>query len=518
MSLQKYRKKRTFSDSPEPKANATMPKNLPVFCIQKHEATHLHYDFRLEHRGVLLSWAVPKGPSLNPKDKRLAIQVEDHPFDYRDFEGVIPKGNYGAGTVMLWDEGTYTVPGKQSKKEIEKAVDVGLQKGHLEFCLFGEKLKGTFALVKLKNVEKENNWLLIKVKDEYAKNSLDLEKLDYSVRSGKTLEEISSGVPKDVKKTKKDKMPGFIKPMLATLVDAPFDNQDWIFETKWDGYRALAYLDKKINLYSRNQNSFNDLFPSIVKDLAKLGAQAILDGEVVILDESGKSDFQLMQNYQKTMTGDLYYYIFDLLYLNGHDLRELPLIERKEILKKLLNSASLSYVRYSDHIEEKGKAFFEKAKEFHLEGIMAKKKQSAYHSKRSTEWLKIKTHMRQEAIIVGFTPPKGRRKNFGALLLGVYNAKKELMYIGKVGTGFSTQLLQDVFAHLKPLIQSKSPISHPVPIRGPVTWVKPKLVCEVTFAEWTRDGKMRQPRFVGIRVDKKAEDVKKEIPKPASAK
>ena len=254
-------------------------------------------------------------------------------------------------------------------------------------------------------------------------------------------------------------MPGFIKPMLATLVDAPFDNPEWLFEVKWDGYRALAYLDKGVTLYSRNEKVFN-FFPTINKDLSNLNVQAVFDGEIVILDENGKSDFQLMQNYQRTKKGALYYYVFDLLFLNGQDLRAFPLIERKKKLQKLLKSASLSYVRYSDHIVSKGKGFFKQAKEHDLEGIMAKHMQSTYVSRRSRQWLKIKTHQRQEAIIAGFTEPRGSRKKFGALLLGVYDNKKQLQFIGLVGTGFDEKSLQDIHEKMIPLIQTKSPFAH----------------------------------------------------------
>jgi len=512
MGLKEYQKKRSFEETKEPKGSSKKgsskikDESFPVFCIQKHDASHLHYDFRLEHKGVLLSWAVPKGPSLNPKDKRLAIQVEDHPFDYRHFEGTIPEGNYGAGTVMIWDEGTYTVLDQTSKKEIEKAIDTGLKKGHLNFILMGKKLQGSYSLVKIKS-EKDNQWLLIKGQDEYVETK-DVTEQDTSVKTNRNLKEIAE--TKSKKKVFKS-LPRFIKPMLATLVKKPFDDPDWIFETKWDGYRSLAYIDKDITLYSRNEIVFNSLFSPIAKDLENIKAQCILDGEIVILNSEGKSEFQLLQNYQKTKKGNLFYFVFDLLFLNGEDIRNESLIERKEKLKDLLNASSLKWTRFSDHFDEKGKAFFKKAKEYALEGIMAKKKTSTYHSSRSKEWLKIKTEKRQEAIIIGFTEPRGTRKNFGSLLLGAYDKKKQLTFIGHVGTGFTESLLKELYNKMKPLIIEKSSLEKKIKTNMTPTWIKPKLVCEINFSEWTSDGLMRHPSFIGLRIDKEAKQVQKEI-------
>lgn len=302
--------------------------------------------------------------------------------------------------------------------------------------------------------------------------------------------------------------------MLATLVDGPFDNPEWIFETKWDGYRTLAYIDTGVMLYSRNENSFNHLFPLIVQELRQIDVQAILDGEIVILDEEGRSDFQLMQNYQNTQHGALYYYVFDLLYLNGEDLRHLPLIERKEKLNALLFQYHFEHVRYSEHIVGKGCALFKQAQKYRLEGIIAKDGKSAYQSARSRQWLKIKTQLRQEAIIGGFTEPTGGRKKFGALLLGVYNKAKEFVYIGHVGTGFDYKTLVAVHDQMKPLIQEKCPFKTKPKSRTKATWIKPKLVCEVSFSEWTRENIMRQPVFQGLRVDKKPATVIKEDPMP----
>ncbi len=318
-------------------------------------------------------------------------------------------------------------------------------------------------------------------------------------------------------------MPDFISPMLATLVEAPFDDEDWLFEVKWDGYRALAFLDHgKVKLKSRNKISWNNKFPTMINELKKLSGQAILDGELVILDEKWRSDFQLMQDYQKEHRGDLYYYVFDVLFKDGEDLRELPLISRKEILKKYIRGISHSHIRYSDHVLKKGKAFFKEAAKARLEGVMAKKIVSTYQSRRSKDWLKIKTTLRQEVIIGGFTEPRGSREKFGALLVGVYDQEHNLNYVGHVGGGFDRKLLEDIYRQLKPIIQKDTPFQTEPKPNAPVTWVKPKLVCEVSFTEWTKDNMMRHPIFQGIRLDKSPKNVKKEIsqkvPTPTSTK
>lgn len=486
-SLKKYKAKRNFTKSPEPSGTGKKSSKLPRFCVQKHAARNLHYDFRLEYQGVLLSWAIPKGPSLNPKDKRLAIKVEDHPLDYQYFEGIIPKGNYGAGTVEIWDKGTFYTPNSTSPKEIEKTLTEGLKKGHFSFILEGEKLKGEFTLLQLK--QSDNAWLLVKKNDTEAG---------------------SEEIIKPKKKVKK-KLPDFISPMLATLIEGPFDDEDWLFEIKWDGFRALAFIDQgKVDLKSRNKLSWNDRFPPIIKDFKKLSGQIILDGEIVVLDKKGKSDFQLMQNYQKNQEGALCYYVFDILFKDGEDLRELPLIERKEILKKLIEQVTFSVVKYSDHTLTKGKALFKEASKAKLEGIIGKKIVSTYQSKRSLDWVKIKTSLRQEVVIGGFTAPQGSRKKFGALLVGIYNDNNKLEYAGHVGGGFSGSLLEDVYNQLEP--EKRCPFQKEPKPNAPVTWVKPKLVCEVTFSEWTKGNIMRHPIFQGLRMDKPAKKITKEVP------
>lgn len=489
MRLAEYRSKRNLSKSHEPSGGKPKKSASTLsFCIQKHAARRLHYDFRLEYKGILLSWAVPKGPSLDPEDKRLAIKVEDHPLDYQYFEGIIPKGHYGAGTVEIWDNGTYTMWEAKTREEIEKNLEKGLKEGHFNIIINGKKLKGEFVFQKLKkNDPEDNTWLLIKKKDSY----------------------VSSDREEHFKKVK---MPDFIPPMLATSVNKPFDSDEWLFEIKWDGYRALAFIDHgKVQLKSRTNHLWNGKFTAVIDNLKKIDSKVIFDGELVVLDSAGRPDFQLMQNYQRDKKGNLIYYVFDLLYKDGKDLRQIPLIKRKEILKNYLSQLKPPLVRYSDHILKEGESFFKEAAKAKLEGIIGKKISSTYQSRRTREWVKIKTSLRQEVVIGGFTEPRGTRKKFGALLIGFYNDEGELIYAGHVGGGFDETLLNDVYNQLKPLIQKKSPFKTPPKPNMPVTWLKPQLVCEVAFAEWTKENIMRQPIFQGLRIDKEPKTIKKEI-------
>jgi bifunctional non-homologous end joining protein LigD len=538
MGLSKYHSKRKFSQTAEPKGKVSRSSGALKFLVQKHEATRLHYDFRLELDGVLKSWAVPKGPSMDPADKRLAMMVEDHPYDYKDFEGTIPEGNYGAGTVMIWDEGEYHALETSDRKASEKILRQGLAKGEIKFFLNGKKLQGGFVLVKLKGSymgkKNESSWLLIKERDEHVLKA-DITKQDTSARSERTMEEIEAEPGKVWKSDKKAKgakqspavkarpqpglaagkkaaMPRAIKPMLATLTDKPFNADGWIFEIKWDGFRGIAEIRKgKVNLYSRNLQPFNKQYAPVVRTLEGLGFDAVMDGEIVVLNEKGRSTFQLLQNYGHTGEGNLVYYVFDLLYYDGRDLRGLPLIQRKQILKEILPAGG--NVRYSDHIENDGASFFKAAQKQGLEGIIGKSGESEYKTaRRSADWLKIKTHMRQEAVIGGFTQPRGSREKLGALVLGVYEGD-ELKYIGHTGGGFNDHSLNAVYAKLKPLAVRESPFADPPKTNAPVTWVRPSLVAEVSFSEWTEDGSMRQPIFQGLRPDKKAIEVIKETPK-----
>ncbi|MCZ4222970.1 DNA ligase D [Pedobacter rhodius] len=558
MSLEKYVSKRDFSKTKEPKSGKNEDKEKLYFVIQKHDASRLHYDFRLEMRGVLKSWAVPKGPSTDPKTKRLAMMVEDHPFDYKDFEGIIPKGEYGGGTVIVWDEGTYEpIEEIDGKKAQEKHLMHQLKEGSLKIKLNGKKLHGEFALVKTHGMG-ENGWLLIKHKDKYA-SVKDITKEDKSVLSGKTIEtmektsdkvwkegqaqEIKVGKkgpqeklekkikpeePKQntdvkslLKKIKKTAIPDAIKPMLTTLVDEPFDDSNWQYEVKWDGYRTLAYLNKgKVDLLSRNKKSFNDKFYPIFDLLKTWKINAVLDGEILVLNEKGISNFGSLQNWRSEADGELVFYVFDLLWYDGKNLMDLPLNQRQAILQDMLPTDD-DRVRLSKVFKASGIDFFDAAGRMGLEGIIAKKSDSLYSpDRRSKEWLKIKVHKRQEVVIAGFTKNENTSKSFSSLLLGVYE-KGKLQYVGKVGTGFSDKLQKTMMEQFKPLMISESPFDsipdvnkpsrfRPNPPKAKATWLKPELVCEVTFTEVTDDGVFRHPSFQGMREDKKAKDVNRE--------
>ena len=521
--LKEYASKRKFGKTPEPKPGLRTKGGHLIFVVHKHAARALHYDLRLELEGVLKSWAVPKGPTMDPSLKRLAVMVEDHPFDYKDFEGVIPEGNYGAGSVIIWDRGFYHHPSAGGRKESEKLLLDGLRKGNMKFVLAGEKLQGEFALVKTGRDGK--SWLLLKKKDRYA-GKVDILRENRSVVSNKTLEEVFRTKPEkslgqkkinqirlrevleieDLKDAPVKPMPYSIEPMLATLGKEPFDHPDWIFEVKWDGYRAIAEIrDGDVSLYSRKRTLLNQKFLPLVESLHKLGFEAVLDGEIVVVDDQGHPDFQMLQNYQKSGRGHLLYYVFDLLYFQGHDLTNLPLLRRKELLKKILPSSPK--IKFSDHVSKEGVSFFNVVKEKGLEGIIAKHSQSAYRTgRRSRQWLKMKTRLTQEGVIAGFTEPSGGRKYLGSLVLGVFE-RGDLIYIGHSGGGFSAKDLKEIREKLDPLIQEKCPFKVEPETNTPVTWVKPKLVCEVALSGWTEEGIMRQPVFLRLREDKAAREV-----------
>jgi bifunctional non-homologous end joining protein LigD len=527
MGLKEYASKRKFETTPEPKP-VPGPKDRLVFVVHKHAARALHYDLRLELEGVLKSWAVPKGPSLDPSLKRLAVLVEDHPFEYKDFEGVIPEGNYGAGSVIIWDKGYYHHPSAKDEEVSEKLLLEGFRKGDMKFVLEGEKLQGEFALVRTRKDGK--SWLLLKKKDRNAASG-DILKENRSVVSHKTLEEMleldtsrsfrqkklnqirlhEAMEREDLKDAPVKPMPQGIRPMLASVAGEPFDDPDWVFEVKWDGYRAVAEVrDNGVSLYSRNGISFNKKYPPVVEALGKFGFDAVLDGEIVVVDEQGRPDFQMLQHYQDSKQGHLLYYVFDLLYFKGHDLTGLPLIRRKELLEKILPSAPR--IKFSDHVWKEGVLFYNVAREKGLEGIMAKQAQSAYETdRRSRQWLKVKTRQTQEAVIAGFTEPGGSRKHFGALVLGVFEGDR-LVYIGHVGGGFSERDLKDIREQLEPLVRKECPFPAEPETNARVTWVKPELVCEVNLSGWTEDGVMRQPVFLRLREDKAAGEVVREKP------
>ncbi|MGC1645031.1 MAG: non-homologous end-joining DNA ligase [Candidatus Sulfotelmatobacter sp.] len=604
MALEEYKRKRRFEETPEPPPKLAA-KAGNRFVVQMHDATRLHYDFRLEMEGVLKSWAVPKGPSLDPADKRLAVQVEDHPVSYFDFEGNIPENNYGAGTVIVWDVGTWqplspvAVNGKYPPGTEAEAAAM-LAKGDLKFRLNGKRLKGDFALIKMRGRRpgsKGNEWLLIKKHDDHVVEGYDIAAIDTSVLSSRTLEQIAgdagsaqwksrptgrgklkaawladavarvekkkqtktTGDAEDTEEDGKRKrpsakkvrqvttalsakeetkssvssassvvrasaeavkrpMPAKIHPMLAESIEKPFDGADWLFEIKWDGYRAIAFLEGgKVRLVSRNQNDLTPRYPEL-KDMGKFihAKTAILDGEVVALDEEGKASFSLMQQRTGFRPGGkraaanadvaVLYYAFDLLYLDGYDWRRVPLEERKRKLVSLLVAGD--HVRYSDHYEERGKALFEMAQKTGLEGIVAKKRASFYEERRSREWLKIKIRRRVECVVGGFTVPEGSRTHFGSLVLGLYDKKGQLIHVGQAGSGFDQKSLGEIWKLLEKIETKKNPFFGGVEALRKVSWVRPELVAEIEYAEWT-DGtsegsgpKLRAPVFLGLRDDK----------------
>jgi bifunctional non-homologous end joining protein LigD len=549
MSLTTYKKKRSFTSSAEPTGGKSRSGEL-IFVIQKHAATRLHYDFRLEMDGVLKSWAVPKGPSTDPSVRRLAMMVEDHPYDYKDFEGVIPKANYGAGTVIVWDYGTYEpIQPVKNKAEAEKLLLKELKAGSLKITLHGKKLKGEFALVHTRTGE-DNAWLLIKHRDKYASET-DITEKDRSAVTGKTLEKMAaapekiygskekniktknpekkadakkkeSSVPKkkapsDFPGTPRAPLPKTANPMLATLIDKPFDEDGWLYEIKWDGYRAMALCNgSKLELLSRNNKSFNEKFYPIYDAIKALGLQAVLDGEIVVLNSSGVSSFGALQNWRSEADGDLVYCVFDLPWLNGHDLTGLPLTQRRYLLHQILPKDGP--VRESRNFDTSATELLEAAGKMGLEGIIAKRADSLYlPGDRGRDWLKIKNHKRHEVVIGGFTHNDDSPKHFSALLVGVFEGGK-LKYTGKIGTGFTDKVQKQMMAKFKPLITDKVPFTalpdinkpsrfRPDPPHASATWLKPRLVCEVSYTEITEDGVMRHPSFEGMREDKAAKDV-----------
>ena len=509
MSLATYNKKRNFKKTSEP-AGRKGAGNKFRFVVQRHQATRLHYDFRLELGGVLKSWAVPKGPSLNPSQKRLAVMVEDHPVSYIGFKGTIPKGNYGAGKVDIWDNGNFIPVDENQNPITEKKALQAIKKGELKVELEGKKLKGGFVLVRLKDDDK--NWLLIKHKDDHSTNTV----YDAEEQLGK------NGTPKtigSIRYGKGKKLKGFVKPMLATITKTPFNDPDWIYEIKWDGYRAIAETGgDEIKFYSRNGLDFSERFPGIVQALKKIKHQAILDGEVVLLNEKDLPDFQKLQHYETNLNYPLVYYVFDLLELNGKNIEHLPLIERKKLAKQLLKKNPV--IRYCDHVEENGIGFLDTAKDRGLEGIIAKRKDSEYaRGTRSREWLKMKNVQSTEVVIAGYTEPKGGRSHFGSLVLankktgGNGKAAKgtEWEYRGHVGTGFNSAMLASLKKKMSALETDQSPFKSKVPLNGKVTWLKPKLVADVAYTEVTRDKIFRHPVFIRLRDEKGVKDVNEEI-------
>lgn len=542
MALEKYNEKRDFSKTREPKGKIEKSTGALRFVVQKHAASHLHYDFRLEIDGVLVSWAVPKGPSANPADKRLAMQTEDHPMAYLDFEGTIPKGQYGGGTVMVWDIGTFHAEGNSDQKKDNAILRKQLREGNLKVVVEGKKLKGAWHLIRMKDDERQ--WLLMKSKDEFSGPKVSYDQT--SVLTGRDLDQIaaaadavwdSSGkksgkkspetstqkqpakkdtadfqlTAEDVKDAIRTEFPTDWKPQLATLADAPFDSDEYLFETKYDGYRALAFSKSgDVRLVSRNGLPFNSKYPKLVEAFATVPNDCAFDGEIVVEDSTGKSRFQWLQHFEdQPARGSLKFYVFDLLYFNGFDLRPLPLLLRKKILKAVLPKTDKIF--YSEHVLGKGTTLFQKIEKQGGEGVIAKKTDSRYiNGKRTKDWLKIKTEMQQEVVIGGFTDPQGSRKGLGALLVGYYD-KGTLRFAGKVGSGYTEAILDKLYTKLAALEQDKSPFADTPRLKG-VHWVKPKLLAQVKFAEWTETGSMRHPVFLGLRNDKPARKVIAEKP------
>ena len=607
MPLEEYKRKRRFEETPEPRPKLETTSGHR-FVVQKHRATRLHYDFRLEMEGVLKSWAVPKGPSLDPADKRLAMQVEDHPVSYFDFEGTIPEGNYGAGTVMVWDVGTWEplspVPVKgRYVPGTEAEASAMLAKGDLKFRLHGDRLKGDYALVHIRSRRTGNKgteWLLIKKHDEHAVAGYDIDQYDSSVLTKRSLAQIagdqrsaewkssrpasrgklkaawlaealakaedkkintedgedagnkkkrkktaarspqadsgnlhsarqnrespeSSGpsVVKVLKGAVRVAMPTVIHPMLATSVEKPFDSPEWLFEIKWDGYRAVAFIENgRARLISRNQNDLTAQYPEL-EDLPKClrASQAVLDGEVVAIDDQGRPSFSLMQQRTGMRHGrgrargnpdvPVLYYAFDLLYCDGYDLRRVELEKRKELLREILVSSG--NVLYSDHHIAQGIALFELAGQKGLEGIVAKRRTSSYEERRSREWLKIKITRRVECVIGGYTEPEGTRDHFGSVVLGLYDQQGRLIHVGQAGSGFDQQALADMWKLLEKSQTRRNPFYGEVEALKRVHWVKPELVAEIKFTEWTHETseggkKLRAPVFLGLRPDKEPKE------------
>jgi bifunctional non-homologous end joining protein LigD len=516
MSLKEYSRKRSFDKTPEPKP-APPAQSSPsgnYFCVQRHDATRLHYDFRLEVDGTLKSWAVPKGPSLEPLAKHLAMHVEDHPIDYGGFEGNIPKGEYGGGSVMLWDRGSYELLG-------DAPALAQIERGDFKFRLHGEKLRGEFALVLMRGRGKGNEWLLIKKKDADAKPGWNIEDHARSVLTGRTQQEIAENLsPANshqppatnlaaLKGAVQSPMPKAVSPMLATLATRPPAGDSWLYEVKWDGVRALCFIEENgLRIFSRSGKRCDQQYPELsVLPRHVKASQAILDGEIAVLDDKGRSSFSLIQPRisvtdansvaHLSRSAPVNLFLFDLLYLDGYDLRGVPLEERKRLLSEIVTPSDRILV--SDFFTVDGDAMLEAARNNGLEGIVAKARGSKYEGRRSRDWVKVKVVSTGEFVIGGFT--HGERDYFSSLVLGLYDGEK-LTHAGQVGTGFNDKSLKEIYGKIEPLIAKKSPFTGTVKALRDVTWIKPDLVAEIKYLEFTPDGLLRAPVFVALRGDK----------------
>lgn len=522
-ALAHYHRKRDFSRTPEPSEGGRASSTRLSFVIQKHHATRLHYDFRLELDGTLKSWAVPKGPSLDPTVKRMAVQVEDHPLSYGGFEGTIPAGNYGAGRVILWDRGEWEPVGDPHE---------GLAKGDLKFDLHGHKLQGRWVLVRMKGKEEEKQpaWLLIKERDSHVRPQSEYDVLEAMPDSVAGLPDAGGAAAKTAKKSKpevktkpppKAALPATLSPQLATLVDAPPQPVgEWLYELKYDGYRLLARIEgKDVRCFTRNGHDWSDKLPELVKALRALELRsAWVDGEIVVEGESGTPDFQALQNaFERSSTSRIVYWMFDLPYFDGHDLREVPFEERTVLLRGLLDGDKAPpQLRVSETFDAEPRDLLAAASRLGFEGIVGKKRDSAYVSRRSPHWIKLKSGLRQEFVLGGYTAPGGSRTGFGSLLLGVHDDKGKLQYCGNVGAGFDEALLVDLKEKMDAVAAKTSPFAGPVPTTVKVAqWLKPRLVAEVSFGDWTRDGRIRHSVFQGLRIDKPARQIGREEAKEA---
>ncbi|AEA69138.1 Putative DNA ligase (ATP) [Pseudomonas brassicacearum subsp. brassicacearum NFM421] len=539
-TLDDYNRMRNFAATPEPAAKRSRKSAKTAhalqFCIQKHDASRLHYDFRLELDGALKSWAVPKGPSLDPKAKRLAVHVEDHPLDYATFEGNIPEGHYGAGDVIVWDRGVW-IPQDDPHEAYEK--------GRLKFELQGEKLSGLWNLVRTHMPGKQEQWFLIKHQDQAARPESEYDVVQAepnSVLSDRTLVPKRRGKAAAAKAVKQPEkavqaksprgaakttlsgavagpLPDTLKPELATLVESAPDGE-WLYEIKFDGYRVMACIEHgDVRLLTRNGHDWTHKLPRQAEALAELGLEsAWLDGEMVVANDQGVPDFQALQNaFEAGSSGKIAYYLFDMPYLNGMDLRKVPVQERRAALAAVLEPNESPLLRFSDAFEETPEALLNSACQMQMEGLIGKRIGSAYVSRRSNDWIKLKCKNRQEFVVVGFSDPKGARSAFGALLLGLHDADSgQLRYAGKVGTGFNETTLKSIYQQLLPLETKKAAVVNPpsgYEAKG-VHWLEPTLLAEVAFAEMTKDGSVRHAVFHGLRNDKPAKDITQELVKP----